>query len=118
MPGYLASKPLATCWDTGRSMAAYQTTRPSFLAASISAGVTEAAAGAWASTFAGEPSAAAAAPPANTWRREIVQLVIAVLPPRRSGATLSQPCVPDAVQRVALAKRCTADPGSFRTPFP
>jgi hypothetical protein len=27
----------------------------------------------------------------------------------------SQPCVPDAVQREHLAKRCTADPGPFQT---
>src|SRR5450759_2842188 len=40
MPGYFASKPRATRSDTGKSMAAYQTALPSFLAASMSAGVT------------------------------------------------------------------------------
>src|SRR5664280_1350358 len=38
-PGYLASKALATFSASGRSTEVYQTTLPSFLAASISAGV-------------------------------------------------------------------------------
>src|SRR6266545_959764 len=52
MPRYLASKPRATRSDTGRSMAAYQTTLPSFFAASISAGVTAVGSGACALTCA------------------------------------------------------------------
>ena len=39
MPGYFASNALATRSATGRSIEVYQTTLPSFLAASISAGV-------------------------------------------------------------------------------
>src|SRR5205807_785829 len=50
MPGYFASKARATFSDTGRSSDVYQTTLPSFFAASISAGVTGLAGGAAEST--------------------------------------------------------------------
>src|ERR1051326_4580733 len=45
-PGYFASNDLAIFSATARSMDVYQTTLPSFLAASTSAGVTASAAGA------------------------------------------------------------------------
>ncbi len=50
MPGYFASKARATRSDTGRSIAAYQTTLPSFFAASIKAPVTAVGSGAAART--------------------------------------------------------------------
>ena len=46
MPGYFASNDFAIFSATDRSIDVYQTTLPSFLAASISAGVTASAAGA------------------------------------------------------------------------
>ena len=46
MPGYFASNALPSRSATGRSTEVYQTTLPSFLAASISAGVIVVAAGA------------------------------------------------------------------------
>src|SRR6185436_11030056 len=46
MPGYLASNDLATFSASGRSTEVYQTTLPSFLAASMSCGVTALAGGA------------------------------------------------------------------------
>jgi hypothetical protein len=45
-PGYLASNALPICSESFRSIEVYQTTLPSFFAASISAGVTALAGGA------------------------------------------------------------------------
>src|SRR5258705_7087778 len=69
IPGYFASKPRATRSDTGRSIAAYQTTLLSFFAASITAGVTGTGSGAAAHTRADEAANAAAATDALTRSR-------------------------------------------------
>src|SRR5262245_14762290 len=76
MPGYLASKPRATACDTGRSMAAYQTTLPSLRAASTSAGVISEAAGACARSGAANTVAAAAAEAFRIVRRDGPRLIV------------------------------------------
>src|SRR5215469_16977063 len=78
MGAYFASKARATFSAAGRSSEVYQTTLPSFLAASIRAGVTELAGGAAARTEATKPPAASAAVPLRTWRLE--SLFILFLP--------------------------------------
>src|SRR5476649_536645 len=78
-PGYLASNALPICSDSFRSIEVYQTTLPSFLAASISAGVTALAGGAAESTRVENEAPATSAPePINTSRREIFELFIGV----------------------------------------
>src|SRR5690349_4958810 len=74
-PGYLPSNSLATFSPSARSTEVYQTTLPSFLAASIRSGVIFSAAGAdWAELI--QPLAASAvAEPAST-RRRVSFLVI------------------------------------------
>src|ERR1022692_3632144 len=70
-PGYLASNALPICSDSFRSTEVYQTTLPSFSAASISAGVMAPAGGAADSTRVENEAPAASAPePINTSRRE------------------------------------------------
>src|SRR5664279_1964670 len=80
-PGYLVSNALPICSDSLRSIEVYPTTLPSFLAASISAGVTALAGGAADSTRVENDAPAAIAPePINTSRREILEPFIAILP--------------------------------------
>ena len=70
MPGYFASNALPTFSASGRSTEVYQTTLPSFLAASISAGVTLSAAGACALTRVANAAAPSAAEPFRMSRRD------------------------------------------------
>jgi hypothetical protein len=69
MPGYFASNALPTFSDSGRSTEVYQTTLPSFFAASISAGVTAAPAGACAMTRVENAAAPSAVAPFSKSRR-------------------------------------------------
>src|SRR3954468_741332 len=87
MPGYLASKPRATRSDTGRSMAAYQTTLPSFLAASISAGVTAVGSGAWARAGLAKTVAAAPADALSRSRRFRIPAIAASSHAEQLGVT-------------------------------
>src|SRR5258708_23852424 len=80
MPGYFASNAFATFSASGRSTEVYQTTLPSFLAASISACVTDSAAGACASTRVANALIAASAVPAFRMSRRDSVLGIAILP--------------------------------------
>src|SRR6187401_3220458 len=91
MPEYLASNDLATFSASGKSTEVYQTTLPSFFAASMSCGVTTAAGGAAERTrVAGSVVAAARAAEAfRSFRRDHVGVfifkssqVISFLPPR------------------------------------
>src|SRR6185312_8046770 len=110
-PGYLASNDLAIFSASGRSTEVYQTTLPSFFAASTSAGVTALAAGAADSTCVESAPPAASAPvPIIRSRREILNSFIAYPPGflgwyffvigyrrrarQRSGGRLSQTSVP------------------------
>src|ERR1035438_3193727 len=78
-PGYLASNALPICSDSLRSIEVYQTTLPSFLAASISAGVTALAGGAAESTRVENEAPAASAPePTSKSRRENFNFFIGV----------------------------------------
>src|SRR6185312_10346188 len=80
-PGYLASNDLAIFSASGRSTEVYQTTLPSFFAASTSAGVTALAAGAADSTCVESAPPAASAPvPIIRSRREILNSFIAYPP--------------------------------------
>jgi hypothetical protein len=90
-PGYLASNARATFSASGRSTEVYQTTLPSFFAASISAGVTALAGGAADTTWAcaggvnlpaaaSALEAASAAEPCSTRRLENLRIFI-VRPP-------------------------------------
>src|SRR5215217_3164148 len=78
MPGYFASNALPTFSDSGRSTEVYQTTLPSFLAASISAGVTAAAAGACARTDVANADAASAVVPCRTLRRDRLGILVSL----------------------------------------
>src|SRR5450755_775612 len=76
-PGYLASNALPICSDSLRSIEVYQTTLPSFLAASISAGVTALAGGAADSTRVEKAlPTASALEPIKTSRRVIFEYFI------------------------------------------
>src|SRR5664279_2742089 len=78
-PGYLASNALPICSDSFRSTEVYQTTLPSFLAASISAGVTALAGGAADSTrVENEAPATSALEPISKSRRENFDFFIGV----------------------------------------
>src|SRR5262245_63434398 len=78
-PGYLASNALPICSDNFRSTDVYQTTLPSFLAASMSAGVTALAGGAADMTRVENAALAASAlEPISTSRREIFDHFIGV----------------------------------------
>src|ERR1039458_2070990 len=78
-PGYLASNALPICSESFRSIEVYQTTLPSFFAASISADVTALAGGAADSTRVENEAPAASTPePINTSRRENLELFIGV----------------------------------------
>src|SRR5882724_3275206 len=70
MPGYWASNDFAIFSATERSIEVYQTILPSFLAASISAGVTASAAGAAAMTRVERAAPARAAEERRKERRE------------------------------------------------
>jgi len=74
MPGYFASNALPTFSASGRSTDVYQTTLPSFLAASISAGVALSAAGACAQTRVANAAPPSAAEPFRMSRRENLNL--------------------------------------------
>src|SRR5689334_9866204 len=79
MPGYFASNDFPIFSASGRSTEVYQTTLPSFFAASISCGVTGLAAGAADSTCVENALLAASAPvPTKRVRREIGKSVISV----------------------------------------
>src|SRR5580704_3453164 len=81
MPRYLSSNALATRSAAGRSSEVYQTTLPSFLAASIRAGVTGAAGGAAARTeVENAPAASAAVEPFRISRLENSGFFIVFLP--------------------------------------
>src|ERR1700709_38971 len=81
MPPNLSLKVAAIFSDTDRSIEVYQTTLPSFFAASISCGVIASAGGASARTRdANMVPSASAVEPFSTVRREIFLLFIAVLP--------------------------------------
>src|SRR5690348_14415838 len=78
MPGYFASNDLAIFSANGRSIEVYQTTLPSFLAASINCGVTGLAGGAADRTRVEKALPASSAPePASTSRRENFEPFIA-----------------------------------------
>src|SRR5215510_3723477 len=78
-PGYLASNALPICSDNLRSTEVYQTTLPSFLAASMSSGVTALAGGAADITpVENAAPAASALEPTSTSRREIFKPFIGV----------------------------------------
>src|SRR5471032_2421002 len=78
-PGYLASNALPICSESFRSIEVYQTTLPSFLAASSSAGVTALAGGAADSTRVENAAPAASAlEPIKTSRRENLERFIGV----------------------------------------
>src|SRR5438105_14936478 len=70
MPGYFVSNALATSSATGRSSDVYQTTLPSFLAASINAGVTAVGSGAAARMGDAKAVTPTASEPLGTPRRE------------------------------------------------
>src|SRR5882672_1205427 len=96
MPAYLALKARATFSETGRSIAAYQTTLPSFLAASISSGVTRDGAGAAARTGPASTPMAAATEALRTSRRVNAASRISFLPgwePARPPSDAEQLCV-------------------------
>jgi hypothetical protein len=78
MAGYFASKPRATRSATGKSMAAYQTTLPSFRAASTRAGVMAAGSGAAARTGVANTPTPNAAEPLSTARLENLMLRMAL----------------------------------------
>src|SRR5580765_7897556 len=76
-PGYFASKDLAIFSASGRSTEVYQTTLPSFFAASMSCGVIGLAGGAADMTFVEKAAPAMSAlEPINTSRREILDPII------------------------------------------
>src|SRR6185503_17786181 len=77
-PGYLASKALPTFSDSGRSTEVYQTTLPSFFAASISAGVTASAAGAADTTRVDSAAVASAVEPCRSLRRVRLGIVVSL----------------------------------------
>src|SRR5262245_66201412 len=78
-PGYFASNALPICSDNLRSTEVYQTIFPSFLAASMSAGVTALAGGAADITLVENAAPAASAlEPTSTSRREIFEPFIGV----------------------------------------
>src|SRR4029077_20154282 len=78
-PGYLASKDLATFSASGRSTEVYQTTLPSFLAASTSVGVMALAGGAADITLVENAALAASAlEPISKSRRENFEPIIGV----------------------------------------
>src|ERR1700692_1854739 len=78
-PEYLASNALPICSESLRSIEVYQTTLPSFLAASISAGVTALAGGGPDSPRGENEAPAASAPePISTSRRENFDFFIGV----------------------------------------
>src|SRR3569833_3901250 len=81
MPGYFASNDLPIFSASGRSTEVYQTTLPSFFAASMRAGVTALAGGAAESTCVENmlPAASALVPIIRS-RREILNSVIAYPP--------------------------------------
>src|SRR3979409_446906 len=103
MPGYFASNDLAIFSASGRSTEEYQTTLPSRLAASISAGVTAVGSGAAARSGAAKTDSPAAAEVLRMVRLEIVCegirrtdfFVIA------SGAKQSPPWAPDRLAEIA-----------------
>jgi hypothetical protein len=70
MPGYFASNALPTFSASGRSTEVYQTTLPSFFAASISAGVTRFRRGRLRAHARGECGAAERAAPFRMSRRD------------------------------------------------
>src|SRR2546423_10414457 len=79
MPGNFVSNALPSASDSRRSIDVYQTTLPSFLAASISAGVMVLGSGAWAQIGEANSVVAARAPePLRMSRREILLLRIVV----------------------------------------
>src|SRR5690242_1229262 len=76
-PGYFASKDFAIFSASGRSTEVYQTTLPSFLAASMSCGVTVLAGGAADMTVVEKAAPATSAlEPINASRREILDRII------------------------------------------
>src|SRR6185437_8923828 len=76
-PGYFASKDLPIFSASGRSTEVYQTTLPSFLAASISCGVIALAGGAADMAFVEKAAPATSAlEPISTSRREILDPII------------------------------------------
>src|ERR1700737_4343071 len=77
-PEYFASNARATFSDAGRSSEVYQTTLPSFLAASIKAGVTLLAGGAAALTEVANAQAASAVEPLRMSRLENSGIFIVV----------------------------------------
>src|ERR1700736_5707109 len=72
IPGYFASNDFAIFSATARSIDVYQTTLPSFFAASISAGVTVSAAGAAATRVAKAADAARAEEDLRKVRRDML----------------------------------------------
>ena len=74
-PGYFASNDLPTRSASGRSTEVYQTALPSFLAASISAGVTASAGGGAALSGVAASVSASALEPFSTSRREIRRFI-------------------------------------------
>src|SRR5580700_3884718 len=91
MPEYFASNALATRSAAGRSSEVYQTTLPSFLAASIKAGVTALAGGAAARTeVANAAPATSAVEPFRTSRLENSGLFIFVHS-RQSSRSMARP---------------------------
>src|SRR5882724_2272843 len=82
-PGYFASNDFAIFSATARSIDVYQTTLPSFFAASISAGVMASAAGAAETTRAAKVTDAARAEedPRKVRRDSVMTIVLGVTPP-------------------------------------
>src|SRR5215210_6730147 len=78
MPGYFASNALPTFSESGRSTDVYQTTLPSFLAASTSAGVTGSAAGACARKGEANTVAASAVVPCRSLRRDNLGIFVSL----------------------------------------
>src|SRR5262249_3262491 len=103
-PGYLASNALPICSDNLRSIEVYQTTLPSFFAASISAVVTGLAGGAADKTLVENAAPAVSTlAPTTTSRREIFEPFIGVssIP----SALLVRPAKSLSAQRTAALRR-------------
>ena len=117
MPGYLASNALAMRSATGRSTDVYQTTLPSFLAASISSGVTLLGAGAAADAgrqASGSVSGAAVSP--ATKRRRVSVGLGMLFPP---SSFLRHQSTPGRHRRQQPARRQrTDDKGPARPAVP
>src|ERR1044071_9661020 len=114
MPGYFASKDLATFSASGRSTEVYQTTLPSFLAASMSWGVIALAGGAADITFVEKAAPATRAlEPTNTSRREIRDPVIELSSMRGSCRSpldfVILPARGNAPAAVAARRHCLAE---------